>query len=409
LRNDGTSLAVAVKAELVCDGVEVSDPVFERPFLGNDDSIALEWKVRTDELDWWAQSSEVNCNVILTANNWDNTAMEPKNFKLEGEVESWSPDIGISFIATLGLIILSVVLLRLVGQNDKFRLAATYSGVMALGFAFHLMNMAWWGPVVLFMAASWVWTMTWKSSVEFQLIHEDYQRARKGVSTLYSDHYEVLSNSKRQLTIILAMPVLGMIGVIIGFPPQLSSSSENVASLVAYLLVVIGGVVILIWNANRLYGSLYGRLTEVEIQASKIERDLGDPARLLTELASDGLDLSSLISQPKPNVAAEGDASTSDVAKWDEDTHILLNDEFANSHGDSESLDESASNMDYQESSEPNTMESLEAMDLPSPTETMEEISEEIIHPENQNNSIGVDLDDLFVDDEQPEGGGLSE
>ena len=409
LRNDGTSLAVAVKAELVCDGVEVSDPVFERPFLGNDDSIALEWKVRTDELDWWAQSSEVNCNVILTANNWDNTAMEPKNFKLEGEVESWSPDIGISFIATLGLIILSVVLLRLVGQNDKFRLAATYSGVMALGFAFHLMNMAWWGPVVLFMAASWVWTMTWKSSVEFQLIHEDYQRARKGVSTLYSDHYEVLSNSKRQLTIILAMPVLGMIGVIIGFPPQLSSSSENVASLVAYLLVVVGGVVILIWNANRLYGSLYGRLTEVEIQASKIERDLGDPARLLTELASDGLDLSSLISQPRPNVAAEGDASSSDVAKWDEDTHILLNDEFANSHGDSESLDESASNMDYQESSEPNTMESLEAMDLPSPTETIEEISEEIIQPENQNNSIGVDLDDLFVDDEQPEGGGLSE
>jgi len=39
----------------------------------------------------------------------------------------------------------------------------------------------------------------------------------------------------------------------------------------------------------------------------------------------------------------------------------------------------------------------------------VEEISEEIIQPENQNNSIGVDLDDLFVDDEQPEGGGLSE
>jgi len=65
--------------------------------------------------------------------------------------------------------------------------------------------------------------------------------------------------------------------------------------------------------------------------------------------------------------------------------------------------------MEYQESSEPNTMESLEAMDLPSPTETIEEISEEIIQPENQNNSIGVDLDDLFVDDEQPEGGGPSE
>ena len=56
-------------------------------------------------------------------------------------------------------------------------------------------------------------------SVEFQLIHEDYQR-KKRVSTLYSDHYEVLSNAKRQLSVILAMPVLGMIGVILGFPPQ---------------------------------------------------------------------------------------------------------------------------------------------------------------------------------------------
>ena len=76
-----------------------------------------------------------------------------------------------------------------------------------------------------------------------------------------------------------------------------------------------------------MYGSLYGRLTEVEVQASRIERDLGDPARLLTELASDGLDLSSIISQPRPNVAASGDASSSDVANWDEEVGILLGDE----------------------------------------------------------------------------------
>ena len=337
--------------------------------------------------------------------------MEPKTFKLEGEVESWSPDIGITFIATLGLIILSVVLLRLVGQNDKFRLAATYSGVLALGFAFHLMNMAWWGPVVLFMAASWVWAMTWRSSVEFQLIHEDYQRARKGVSTLYSDHYEVLSNAKRQLSIILAMPVLGMIGVIIGFPPQLSSSSENVVSLVAYLLVVIGGVIFLIWNANRLYGSLYGRLTEVEIQASKIERDLGDPARLLTELASDGLDLSSLISQPKPNIAAEGDASSSDIAKWDEETNILLETENVEIHQEIEELNEvgAVAEPQQQEIPELDQMTSLEEADSPNISDVEQEIPDEVSQSENQNNSIGVDLDDLFIDDEQSEGGELSE
>jgi len=402
LRNDGTSLAVAVKAELVCDGIFVKDPVYERPFLSNDDSIDLEWEVTTDELDWWAQSSEVSCNVILNAKDWDNNPMATKSFELNGEVESWSPNVGVSFIATLGLIVLSVVLLRLVGQNDKFRLAATYSGVIALGFAFHLMNMAWWGPVVLFMAASWVWTMTWKSSVEFQLIHEDYQRARKGISTLYSDHYEVLSNAKRQLSIILAMPVLGMIGVILGFPPQLNPDSQNLASLGAYLLIVTGGVVFLIWNANRLYGSLYGRLTEVEIKASKIERDLGDPARLLTELASDGLDISSLISAPKPNIAAEGQASSSEVSNWDHDTNILLDEEMVEVEEvvEVENIEESAIE-------EPHSDEIV----TPEPDEVISDISipDYQADSEIQENLIGLDIDDLFIDDSQSEGGETNE
>ena len=68
-------------------------------------------------------------------------------------------------------------------------------GVPGLGFAFHLMDLIsndWGGPVILLIAALWVWIMTWKSTVEFQLIHEDYQRARKGISTLYSDHFDVI-------------------------------------------------------------------------------------------------------------------------------------------------------------------------------------------------------------------------
>ena len=402
LRNDGTSLAVAVQAELICDGVSVKDPVFERAFLSNDDSIDLEWDVTTDELDWWAQSSEVSCSVVLNAKDWDNNPMSTKSFELNGEVESWSPNVGVSFIATLGLIILSVVLLRLVGQNDKFRLAATYSGVIALGFAFHLMNMAWWGPVVLFMAAAWVWTMTWKSSVEFQLIHEDYQRARKGISTLYSDHYEVLSNAKRQLSIILAMPLLGMVGVVLGFPPQLNTDSQNLATLGGYLLIVTGGVVFLIWNANRLYGSLYGRLTEVEIKASKIERDLGDPARLLTELASDGLDISSLISAPKPNIAAEGEASPSEVSNWDQETNILLEEEPS----------ESEEVVDI-EIPEEQTMEEAQNEDIITPEADEEQLTVPTPESEDdsqvQENLIGLDIDDLFTDDIQSEGGETNE
>ena len=327
LRNDGTSIALWVTAELTCVGIEVNDPVITKFVLQPGEEYELTWEVESDHLDWWVQSSDVSCLVELNSRSTSNQQLTSKTYALSGQVESWSPSIGFSFIATLALIGASIGLLRLVGQNDKFRLAAIYSGVLALGFSFHLLDLVWWGPVVLLGAALWLWFMTWRSSVEFQLIHEDYQRARKGISTLYSDHFDVLSNAKRQLSIILAMPVLGMIGVILGLPPQMEPDSTNMVSLVGYLVLVIGGVIFIIWNSNRMYGSLYGRLTEVEVQASRIERDLGDPARLLTELASDGLDLSSIISQPRPNVAAAGEASSADVANWDDEVGVLLDEE----------------------------------------------------------------------------------
>ena len=240
-----------------------------------------------------------------------------------------------------------------------------------------LISSQWGGPAILFIAALWVWIMTWKSTVEFQLIHEDYQRARKGISTLYSDHFDVLSNAKRQLSIILVMPILGMIGVILGVPPQMSPDSANVTSLVGYLVIVIVGVIFLVWNANRLYGSLYGRLTEVEVQASRIERDLGDPARLLTELASDGLDISSIINQPRANVAASGEASPSEVIDWDEDVGILMEDE--------------ESSLDNQD---------LTSIEIDEPTELEEsvEIEEPTIEEGTQENESNLSLDDLFGD-----------
>ena len=143
LRNDGTAMARKVSVELVCDGVEVKEPaLLETEYPSTERVFDLEWEVTIDELDWWTQSSDVSCEVVLTKFNWaDDENTTSKTFRLDGEVESWSPNIGIIFIATLGLIVLSVVLLRLVGQNDKFRLAATYSGVLSLGFAFHLMNL----------------------------------------------------------------------------------------------------------------------------------------------------------------------------------------------------------------------------------------------------------------------------
>ena len=330
ISNIGTSVALDVTSTLVCEGVEVTDPVYNHGMMVGDFNRTVKWEIESDHLDWWAQSTEVSCELTVDGKGFDGKSLGSKSVTRETTVSSWSPGITVSFIAVLVLLGASIGLLRLVGQNDKFRLAAVYSGVLALGFAFHLMDLIssdWGGPVILFLAALWVWVMTWKSTMEFQLIHEDYQRARKGISTLYSDHFDVLSNSKRQLSIILAMPILGMIGVILGIPPQMSPDSSNMFTLISYLVVVILGVTFLIWNANRMYGSLYGRLTEVEVQASRIERDLGDPARLLTELASDGLDISSIINQPRASAASAAQASTAEVIDWDEDVGILMEEE----------------------------------------------------------------------------------
>jgi hypothetical protein len=60
------------------------------------------------------------------------------------------------------------------------------------------------------------------------------------------------------------------------------------------MAVVMIGVWTLLAKSDKMYGNLFGRLTDVEVKATRIERDLGDPARLLNELADDGLDLTTI-------------------------------------------------------------------------------------------------------------------
>ena len=131
-------------------------------------------------------------------------------------------------------------------------------------------------------------------------MHEDYQRARKGVSTLYSDHFEELADTRRQLSVILAVPVLGMLAVVLGLPPSLSTDQTNLVSLISYIAVVMIGVWIIIKRADSSYGSLYGRLTDIEVKSVRIERDLSDPARLFNELAVDGLNLDEIFGDLEP-------------------------------------------------------------------------------------------------------------
>tara|TARA_B100001540_G_scaffold311632_1_gene331393 strand:- start:1130 stop:1627 length:498 start_codon:yes stop_codon:yes gene_type:complete len=153
--------------------------------------------------------------------------------------------------------------------------------------------------------------MAWRSSEEFRYVHEDYQRARKGISTIYADHFQALTDSRRQLTIILSLPLLGFIGIVLGLPPQMSPDGTNLVSLVGYILISTIVVWFILRRANKLYGTLYGRLTDIEVKATRIERDLGDPARLLNDLAMDGLDLSAILDTPQSVVLSEGQTAES--------------------------------------------------------------------------------------------------
>jgi len=297
VKNGGTALALGVSVDLVCDNLNILESPPEIFLLGPNSEETLTFRVESINLDWWAQSVPVKCTASLNGTLMHKNIGANDVGTYEGNIESFSWGLSISFIAAVVLMIMSLFLINLSSKNEKMRLMAVYTGVAALGFAFHIgqaFSLTWWGPAILVLTALWVWRMTWSCSEEFRLIHEDYQRARRGVSTMYADHFEALADGRRQLSLILALPVFGMMGIVLGVPPQMASDRVNLISLVAYMAVIMIGVWVLLAKADKMYGNLFGRLTDVEVKATRIERDLGDPARLLNELADEGLDLTTI-------------------------------------------------------------------------------------------------------------------
>lgn len=305
LKNEGTALALGVNSNLECTGLVINDKTPVVPFLPEGAEETLRWQVTGETLDWWEQGVDADCTVSIISSyalgNIDENDVVP--FKQTVDSSAPAP---ITVLAGFGIaLIITIGLLGLTNQNEKYRLGAVYSGVIMLGFSFHLLDYVWWGPSIIAITALWVWRMAWRSSEEFRYIHEDYQRARKGISTIYADHFQALADSRRQLTVILSLPILGFVAVILGLPPQMSPNEANLISLVGYILLSTIVVWIILRRSNNMYGSLYGRLTDIEVKATRIERDLGDPARLLNDLAMEGLDLSAIIEQPQSAVAAE--------------------------------------------------------------------------------------------------------
>ena len=305
LKNKGTADAFGIRSELLCEGLVIENVPNVVPTLEMKESKVLQWEVTGETLDWWEQSRDAECSVRIVSSYAFNNNVENDELNFSQEVDSNAPSTLTSFAGFGIALIVTIGLLGLTNQNEKYRLGAVYSGVIMLGFLFHLYDATWWGPVTIVLASLWVWRMAWRSSEEFRYIHEDYQRARKGISTIYADHFQALTDSRRQLTIILSLPLLGFIGVVLGLPPQMTPDEINLISLVSYILVSSIVVWFVLRRSNNLYGSLYGKLTDIEVKATRIERDLGDPARLLNDLAMDGLDLSAILDTPQSTATSD--------------------------------------------------------------------------------------------------------
>ena len=310
LKNEGTALAIGIGSQLVCEGLVIEDAPAYVPLLAEGEVQTLRWKITGETLDWWEQSRDADCTVEILSSYALNNVVENDKIQFKQQVDSNSPSTLTSFAGFGIALIVTIGLLGLTNQNEKYRLGAVYSGVIMLGFLFHLYDAIWWGPVTVVIAALWVWRMAWRSSEEFRYIHEDYQRARKGISTIYADHFQALTDSRRQLTIILSLPLLGFIGVVLGLPPQMTPDETNLITLVGYILFSTAVVWAILRRANNQYGTLYGKLTDIEVKATRIERDLGDPARLLNDLAMDGLDLSAILEQPQSTINTDGQTNT---------------------------------------------------------------------------------------------------
>jgi len=302
LINGGTATAIGVDVTLICNGATITDNATQNIFaLADQEEIILKWEISPNRLDWWSHSAEITCTVSLESMLAAGNDVEDDEVKFSGIVQSWAPNTTITVIGFALMLMLTGILMRLGSQSEKFIQAAAFAGSIAAGLAFHMGALfetgfsTFFSVTWLMVAAIWVMWIAWRSGEEFQLVHEDYQRAKQGHSTIYSDHFSSLKSAKKQLTTIMVMPIFGTVLLVLGIPPRLNLDALNIVILFSYLLLVIGGVVLIISLAEKTYGSIYNRMIEINEKREKMALELGDPARLLTELARSGLDLSSVL------------------------------------------------------------------------------------------------------------------
>ena len=300
IRNGGTALTPYMEAQLICNGrvqlYSESTKVQPIAILPQSSEVELIWDIDASRLEWWQTSEKVDCIVSLDVTGAEGNIVENDIVAMDASVISWSPVTPfVSVGIVMALFIASAMLFQLGREREKLKQLGAYTGAALLGMIFHLSEWVLLGPLLLVTVILWLMYNAYSASDELQIIHADYQRARLGQTTLFTEHFKRLKKSRQQLTIIFTLPLLGFLMSILGFPPLLSADILNILSLI----LIIGFTSILISAVlkyiDKMYGQVYSRLTVVQARLRSIERSLGDPARLLNEIAN--IDLDAVVEQ----------------------------------------------------------------------------------------------------------------
>ena len=306
IRNGGTAVTPEMDVELNCNGkVKLITPptVNEEDYkkekikeLERSTDYELSWDVNADRLEWWETSRSVDCIVSITANGAEGNIVEDDIVAMDASVISWSPvSQFISVGIAMGLFLVSVFLFQLGRDREKLKQLGAYTGAAFLGMVFHLSEWPLLGPILLVLVVLWLIYNAYSASDELQIIHADYQRARLGQTTLFTEHFRRLKKSRQQLTIIFTLPLLGFLMAILGFPPLLSADILKILSLILIVGITAISISAVLKYIDKMYGQVYSRLTVVQARLRSIERSLGDPARLLNEIAN--IDLDAVVEQ----------------------------------------------------------------------------------------------------------------
>ena len=172
--------------------------------------------------------------------------------------------------------LLLVICLWPCGTRTTTSVSPPSTGLLGLGFSFHLLSIVWWGPVAATVAALW----TWRGEAGLRGV----PRASRGLPTSTQgplDHVCRLRGPSRHAACAehhSCAPHLRLRAHRHGRACTSAGNNPNGGSLLAYLIVVSFGVIYLLRRSNRTYGRIYGRLTDIETASARIERDLADPA-----------------------------------------------------------------------------------------------------------------------------------